>query len=264
LAPITGDGLRASHLSREPARYRVLLARANKQAVSHGFRGKVSFATLADANESHDWRIFAEFAQVLIGIARPLHAHDPIGVDLDQSLYALDSCRYFRGRGGRFSRPKQRDTSVSTSRSILVNYLRPGCFADSISMNSRFVENPLTRAYSESSLHCAGMEYPSRSCSRLETRAYAMAPITFTITRWHFILNGFPSECRSIPRFKSFAYAVVFPECFGPTMLVRITIQKTAPAERNADQDDDQPRVRAKSADSRQRQQHSPGKAFFC
>jgi hypothetical protein len=56
-----------------------------------GFRGKVSRSTLADANESHDWRIFAEFAQVLIGIARPLHAPDPIGVDLDQSLYALDS-----------------------------------------------------------------------------------------------------------------------------------------------------------------------------
>jgi Domain of unknown function (DUF4372)/Transposase DDE domain len=56
-----------------------------------GFRGKVSRSTLADANESHDWRIFGEFAQVLIGIARPLHAHDPIGVDLDQSLYALDS-----------------------------------------------------------------------------------------------------------------------------------------------------------------------------
>jgi hypothetical protein len=56
-----------------------------------GFRGKVSRSTLADANESHDWRIFAEFAQVLIGIARPLHVQDPIGVDLDQSLYALDS-----------------------------------------------------------------------------------------------------------------------------------------------------------------------------
>jgi hypothetical protein len=56
-----------------------------------GLRGKVSRSTLADANESHDWRIFADFAQVLIGIARPLHVHDPIGVDLDQSLYALDS-----------------------------------------------------------------------------------------------------------------------------------------------------------------------------
>ena len=56
-----------------------------------GFRSRVARSTLADANESHDWRIFADFAQVLIGIARPLYARDPIGVDLDQSLYALDS-----------------------------------------------------------------------------------------------------------------------------------------------------------------------------
>ena len=49
-----------------------------------GFRGKVSRSTLADANESRDWRIYADFAQVLIGIARPLYAHDPMGVDLDQ------------------------------------------------------------------------------------------------------------------------------------------------------------------------------------
>ena len=56
-----------------------------------GFRGRVARSTLADANESHDWRIFADFAQVLIGIARPLYSRDPIGVDLDQSLYALDS-----------------------------------------------------------------------------------------------------------------------------------------------------------------------------
>jgi hypothetical protein len=51
----------------------------------------VSRSTLADANESHDWRIFADFAQGLIATARPLHACDLMGVDLDQSLYALDS-----------------------------------------------------------------------------------------------------------------------------------------------------------------------------
>ena len=56
-----------------------------------GFRGHVSRSTLADANENRDWRIFADFAQVLIGIARPLYAHDPMGVDLEQSLYALNS-----------------------------------------------------------------------------------------------------------------------------------------------------------------------------
>ena len=56
-----------------------------------GFRSRVARSTLADANESRDWRIYADFAQVLIRIARPLYASDPIGVALDQSLYALDS-----------------------------------------------------------------------------------------------------------------------------------------------------------------------------
>jgi transposase len=56
-----------------------------------GFRGRVARSTLADANDAHDWRIYADFAQVLIRIARPLYASDPIGVELDQTLYALDS-----------------------------------------------------------------------------------------------------------------------------------------------------------------------------
>jgi len=56
-----------------------------------GFRGRVARSTLADANEAHDWRIYADFAQVLIRMARPLYAADPIGVELEQSLYALDS-----------------------------------------------------------------------------------------------------------------------------------------------------------------------------
>jgi transposase len=61
------------------------------KAYHMGFRGRVTRSTLADANETHDWRIFADFAQHLIGIARSLHAADAMGVDLDASLYALDS-----------------------------------------------------------------------------------------------------------------------------------------------------------------------------
>ena len=56
-----------------------------------GFHSRVARSTLADANDRHDWRIYADFAQVLIRIARPLYASDPIGLDLDHSLYALDS-----------------------------------------------------------------------------------------------------------------------------------------------------------------------------
>jgi len=56
-----------------------------------GFRTSVARSTLADANESRDWRIFADFTQTLIAAARRLYAREPLAVDLDESLYALDS-----------------------------------------------------------------------------------------------------------------------------------------------------------------------------
>ena len=56
-----------------------------------GIRGRVSRSTLADANEVRDWRIYAEFAQRLIGIARGLYVDEPFGVDLKETVYALDS-----------------------------------------------------------------------------------------------------------------------------------------------------------------------------
>jgi len=57
-----------------------------------GFRcGAVSRATLADANEKRDWRIYADFAQVLIHEARRLYTGEDLGLDLDQTVYALDA-----------------------------------------------------------------------------------------------------------------------------------------------------------------------------
>ena len=56
-----------------------------------GFRGRVSRSTLADASRVHDWRIYADFAQVLIRRARQLYAHEPLAVELEQTVYALDS-----------------------------------------------------------------------------------------------------------------------------------------------------------------------------
>jgi Domain of unknown function (DUF4372)/Transposase DDE domain len=56
-----------------------------------GFRGKVARSTLADANRAHDWRIYADLAQALIGRARRLYADEPLGVELKQTVYALDS-----------------------------------------------------------------------------------------------------------------------------------------------------------------------------
>ena len=56
-----------------------------------GIRGKVSRNTLANANKVRDWRIYADFAQSLISIARQLYIDDDFGVELDQTVYALDS-----------------------------------------------------------------------------------------------------------------------------------------------------------------------------
>jgi Domain of unknown function (DUF4372)/Transposase DDE domain len=56
-----------------------------------GIRGSVSRSTLADANQSRDWRIYAELAQALMAKARVLYAAEPFAVDLQDSVYALDA-----------------------------------------------------------------------------------------------------------------------------------------------------------------------------
>ena len=66
--------------------------RAQQPKLYHmGFRGRVSRNTLAHANEHRDWRIYADFAQILIGIARDLYRDEPFGVELSETVYALDS-----------------------------------------------------------------------------------------------------------------------------------------------------------------------------
>jgi hypothetical protein len=66
--------------------------RAQESKLYHmGIKSRVSRSTLADANESRDWRIYADFAQSLIGIARRLYATEPFSVDLNDTVYALDA-----------------------------------------------------------------------------------------------------------------------------------------------------------------------------
>jgi len=66
--------------------------RAHQSQLYHmGFRGAVSRNTLANANQQRDWRIYADFARLLIAQARVLYQHEPFGVELDQTVYAFDS-----------------------------------------------------------------------------------------------------------------------------------------------------------------------------
>jgi len=66
--------------------------RAQESKLFHmGIRAKVSRSTLADANEKRDWRIYADLAQALIHTARRLYLHEDFGIEIDQTVYALDS-----------------------------------------------------------------------------------------------------------------------------------------------------------------------------
>jgi hypothetical protein len=66
--------------------------RAMREKLYHmGIRGKVSRSTIADANENRDWRIYCDFAQILIHEARQLYAQDDFGLQLDETVYALDA-----------------------------------------------------------------------------------------------------------------------------------------------------------------------------
>jgi hypothetical protein len=56
-----------------------------------GIRGSVTRSTLADANERRDWRIYAEYAQILMKEARRLYAGEPLAIDIDQTVYCLDA-----------------------------------------------------------------------------------------------------------------------------------------------------------------------------
>jgi len=77
---------------RESLRDIVACLRSQSQRLYHmGFRSLVSRSTLADANEVRDWRICADFAQVLIARARELYRNEDLGIDLRNTVYALDS-----------------------------------------------------------------------------------------------------------------------------------------------------------------------------
>jgi hypothetical protein len=69
----------------------VCLRSRHDQLYRMGFRSTVAHSTLADANRARDWRIYADLAQTLITRARRLYATEPMGVELSQTVYALDS-----------------------------------------------------------------------------------------------------------------------------------------------------------------------------
>jgi hypothetical protein len=97
---VSGHGVCAADVPGKPPRHRDLSVGASRQALSHGVPqsgpaldviAERCYASTADANETRDWRIYAELAQRLIAQARRLYADDSLGLDLANTVYALDS-----------------------------------------------------------------------------------------------------------------------------------------------------------------------------
>src|SRR5664280_3664496 len=86
------DGICSADVAGEPARHRGQPVRHASKLYAMGFRAPVKRTTLADANESRDWRIWSDLAALLIRRARKLYLGDSVlGVELDNTVYALDS-----------------------------------------------------------------------------------------------------------------------------------------------------------------------------
>ena len=77
---------------RESLRETVICLRSQSEKLYHmGIRGGISRNTISNANKVRDWRIYADFAQALIKIARPLYAEEDLGLELNNTVYALDA-----------------------------------------------------------------------------------------------------------------------------------------------------------------------------
>jgi Transposase DDE domain/Domain of unknown function (DUF4372) len=92
LRAVPVPGLCSTHICRESLRDIETCLNSHHEKLYHiGFRGRVSRSTLADANELRDYRIYQDFGYRLIAIARSLYQREELGLELEHSLYALDS-----------------------------------------------------------------------------------------------------------------------------------------------------------------------------
>ena len=69
----------------------ICLRAMNSKHYHIGIGGRISRSRLAEANEKRDWRIYADFAQILIHMARDIYSDEPFAVELDETVYAIDS-----------------------------------------------------------------------------------------------------------------------------------------------------------------------------
>lgn len=178
-----------------------------------GIREPISRSTLADANETRDWRIYADFAQRLIVQARKLYAHESFGVDLSTTVYALDSTTIdlclsmFPWASFRQSKAAVKVHTLLDLRGAIPSFIHitDGKFHD-INLLDVLAPEPgafyvMDRAYLDFSrlyaLHQAGSFFVTRAKSNLNARRVYSAPTdrtTGVICDQSIVLNGFYSR----------------------------------------------------------------------
>ena len=179
-----------------------------------GISGAISRSTLADANESRDWRIYADFAQRLIAQARQLYAGEDLGFDLCNTVYALDSTTIDLCLS-MFPWAPFRDTKAAIKVHTLLDirgaipsfiHITDGKWHD-VNILDLFLPEPgafyiMDRAYMDFArlyaLHRAGSFFITRTKSNLNARSVYSAPVARSsgvICDQRIMLNGYYSHC---------------------------------------------------------------------
>jgi len=179
-----------------------------------GISGAISRSTLADANESRDWRIYADFAQRLIAQARKLYAGEDFGFDLSNTVYALDSTTIdlclsmFPWAPFRHTKAAIKVHTLLDLRGAIPSFIHitDGKWHD-VNILDLFLPEPgafyiMDRAYVDFArlyaLHQAGSFFVTRTKSNLNARRVYSAPVERSsgiICDQRIMLNGYYSHC---------------------------------------------------------------------
>ncbi len=210
-----------------------------------GIRASVCRSTLADANESRDWRIYAEFAQRLIAHARKLYAGESLDIDLCNTVYALDSTTIDLCLS-MFPWAPFRDTKAAIKVHTLLDlrgaipsfiHVSDGLLHD-VNVLDLLIPEPgsfyvMDRAYLDFqrlyALHQAGCSFVTRAKSNMDARRLYSAPVdraTGIICDQIIALRGFYSQ-RHYPEYLR---RIRFKDPESGKTLVFLTNQKTLPA----------------------------------
>ena len=179
-----------------------------------GISGAISRSTLADANESRDWRIYADFAQRLIAQARKLYAGEDFGLDLSNTVYALDSTTIdlclsmFPWASFRTTKAAIKVHTLLDLRGAIPSFIHitNGKWHD-VNILDLFLPEPgafyiMDRAYVDFTrlytLHQAGSFFVTRTKSNLNARRVYSSPVdrpSGIVCDQRIMLNGYYSHC---------------------------------------------------------------------